>query len=378
MRPIENKIKVLHLIASPVLGGAETVLLTLARNSTKHKVEVKLGIFIDKRVGKNPLWEAARHYNLSCEPISFKNPYDFRQLIDLFKIVSGFRPHIIHSHGYKSNWLGFIIAKFFGIKVMSTLHGWVGGNSMKTNIIEKIDRRLFMHFDKIITVSDQLRAFLNSHGISNCKMVSIRNVPPALNATKCANKFSTRSNFGIPLNCKLVGFVGRLESVKGCKILIEAANHAKEQVNDIHYIIVGDGSERSDLEIQVRLLGLENYFHFCGFQSDVAEIYISLDLYVLSSINEGIPITLLEAMANEVPVVATAVGGVPEVIQDGVTGILVRPNDPKALAEAIVYSLINTQETRKRIQRATDHIRAEYNIENWMERIEDTYAKLLT
>lgn len=174
--------------------------------------------------------------------------------------------------------------------------------------------------------------------------------------------------------------MGRLEPVKGCSQFIESIPEVIENYPDSYFVVVGDGTERKSLESIVKELGIENRVYFCGFRDDPINIFQSLDLYVLPSLNEGIPLAMLEAMSSEVPVVATSVGGIPEVIKDKVNGLLVPPENPRALAEGILESLGNPGETAKRVVEAKKTIINEYNMGKWIEKIQNFYletAKLL-
>jgi len=145
---------------------------------------------------------------------------------------------------------------------------------------------------------------------------------------------------------------------------------------DVFFVIVGEGSERQSLERESKELGLENRVYFCGFRDDMASVFRALDLYILPSLSEGVPLTLLEAMFYGVPVVATRVGGVPEVIRHGVNGMLVPPNDTRALAETMVDSLTNQEETTKRVVEAKQKIDKEYSVERWLDIIGGIYIEL--
>ena len=372
-----EKVKVLHLIASPVLGGAERVVLTLAKGLEKDKFNLLLGVFIDQRVESNPFWQEAEKFGLPVHPIPFRTPYDMKQLFELHKLFSTFRPHIVHTHGYKSNWLGIVMAKRFGIPIISTLHGWFHQNNIKTRIIAKIDQCLFKWFDLVIPVSDKLRLFLAERGVAEKKMVTIRNVPPVRKEQGGGNSYQIRKELQIPESSKIVGFVGRLEPVKGCALFLEAASIVCKSEPGVSFIVVGEGSERDALEAQVRKVGLNDRVYFCGFREDLMNIYASLDLYVLSSYNEGIPLTLLEAMAHRVPVVATAVGGVTEIIKDPINGVIVQPGDPQALADKIKESLADEQETQTRVDQAFNTIKADYNVDRWVQKFQDLYEKVV-
>ena len=369
-----EKIKILHLIAPRGIGGAERVLLTLLKNIDREKFDLVLGIFIDQGKGKDFFWNEAKKLDLPLESIGFKNPYDLLQVLQIRRIIKKHHPDMIHTHGYKTNLLGFFISKLFKIPIVTTVHGLHSG---KFRPFVWLSLKLLRHFDRIIAVSDQIRKELKAFKVPLIKMITIRNVPPVKIKGNSANPNSFREEIGIPPDAKLVGFVGRLEPVKGCSLFIKSIPEVAESYPDSYFVVVGDGTERKSLESLVRELGIENRVSFCGFRDDPTNVFQSLDLFVLPSLNEGIPLAMLEAMSNEVPVVATSVGGIPEVIKDKVNGILVPPQNPQALAESILEALSNSNETAKRVIEAKETILNEFNVEKWTERIQSIYLEMI-
>lgn len=298
------------------------------------------------------------------------------QILHIYRIVKKHHPDIIHTHGYKTNVLGFLVAKLFGIPIVTTVHGFYS-NKMKTEILLRLSLMLLRHFDRIIVVSDQIKAELERAQVSSKKMRLIKNVPFIETKENLASASTFREEFGIPFNAKLIGFVGRLEPVKDCSLFIKTIPRVIKSNPDSHFVVVGDGSERKSLESLVTELCIENRVSFCGFRDDTMNVFQSLDLYVLPSINEGIPLAMLEAMSHGVPVVATRVGGIPEVIKDKVNGILVPPKNIEALAESIVESLSNPNETAKRILEAKKTIINEYDMRKWIEKIQGIYLEMI-
>ena len=371
-----KKIKILHLNAPAGIGGAETYLLTLAKNINRQKFDLVLGVFLDKQNSGNMFWREAEKLGLPLAPIRFKKPYDLSQIQDLYRIVKKQHPDIIHTHNYKPNILGFLVAKPFGIATVATVHGLYSGEN-KFRTVDWVSLMLLRSFDWTIAVSDQIKEKLKTMKIPPEKIKTIRNVPYINNEeySSCWSKF--REEIGIGPNIKIIGFIGRLEPVKGCFQFIQAGSILAKRIQNICLVIIGDGSERESLEREVKQVGLENKVYFCGFRHDTAIVYKSLDLYVLPSLNEGIPLTLLEAMFYGVPVIASCVGGVPEVIQHRVNGILVRPNDPNALAESILEALNNSNETTKRIVEAKKTILNEFDVQKWIEKIQNIYLEMM-
>lgn len=369
-----EKIKVLHLIASRGIGGAERVLLTLSKNIDRKKFDLVIGIFTNQR-NSDGLWKEAEKLDLPLELIRFKNAYDVRQILDTCRVVRKHHPHIIHTHGYKSNILGFFAAKLFRIPIMTTVHGLYQIGS-KTSSAVQLSLLLLRHFTLVIPVSDQIRAELRGLKVPVEKMVTTRNIPPLNIETYSQTAYTFREEIDALPTSKIVGFVGRLEHVKGCDQLIRAVASIEKKNLDFCVVIVGDGPERTLLEALVEELDLRKKVHFCGFRYDPMRVFQSLDLLVLPSRNEGIPLAMLEAMSQGVPVVATRVGGIPEVIQDKVNGLLVEAANPRSLAEAIVECLSRPDETEKRVLEAKKTVTESYNLEAWIKKYQSVYDRV--
>jgi glycosyltransferase involved in cell wall biosynthesis len=172
------------------------------------------------------------------------------------------------------------------------------------------------------------------------------------------------------LHRKILGYVGRLSVEKGVTYLIDALARLKVKQAEVHLLIVGEGEQRANLQAQVESLGLRQAVKFLGERGDARQIIGALDLLVLPSLTEGLPNVVLEAFAYKTPVVATAVGGVPELVIDGETGWLVPPRDPHALAQAILDALANPEEARRRAENAYKHLLENFTVEKQVDKWE--------
>jgi glycosyltransferase involved in cell wall biosynthesis len=172
--------------------------------------------------------------------------------------------------------------------------------------------------------------------------------------------------------------VGRLVRIKDIPTFLEAARLVHNSMPDSTFALVGDGEERSLLEGQVDRLGLRNAVRFHGWRRDLAGVYGDLDVVVNSSRNEGTPVALIEALAAGRPVVATRVGGTPDLLRDGAYGRLVPPADPRALAEAILSVLADPAQARERAQAGRAHVLAQYDVGRLVEDVDHLYRELLT
>jgi len=210
------RIKVLHIIASPAIGGAEKLLLTLSKNLDRNKFDVILGIFIYENDSNDLMWQEAGKLDLTLEPIRIRCVYGLTQVLDLYGIIKKHRPDVIHTHGYKTNILGFVMARAFRIPIVTTFHGWLHSQSPTTKLFFRTSIKLLLYFDLVITVSDQIKTALIEKGVPSKKMTTVRNIPAIEAGIYSLEKDAFRDEIGMPPGSKAVGFVGRLEHVKGC------------------------------------------------------------------------------------------------------------------------------------------------------------------
>jgi glycosyltransferase involved in cell wall biosynthesis len=216
-------------------------------------------------------------------------------------------------------------------------------------------------------------------GVSPEKVVTIYNGVDAENFSTSGTRTTGQvlQPFGIPTDVPLVGSVGRFRPQKGYADLLVAMKQVKENAPTARLLLVGDAELQADLEAKAMSLGLDEVVTFAGVRTDVPEILTALDVFVLASLWEGMPNAILEAMAAGLPVVATAVGGTPEVVVDGVTGLLVPPRDPTALAQAITR-LLDDPDLRQRMGRAgRERVLQHFSVEQMVKRTQTLYEQLL-
>ena len=369
-------IKVLHLISSRGVYGAERVVLTLCKHTDPMRFKQVIGIFRKKNVGGDQLHGEAEQLGIPVEEILYSAAFDLTQLLGLVRVVIRHRPKIIHTHEYKANILGLCVAKMFGLPIVTTVHALhkLKGRA-KTEL--RFSIWLLRYFNAVMPVSGDVGDELRALRVPPEKMVTIKNVPPLTGKRVASKACSFREEIGIPSGRKLIGFLGRLIPAKGCDQLIHAIANIDKRDRNFSLAVAGDGPEREALEALARKLGVLGMIHFCGFRNDTEHIYASLDLLVLPSREEGTPLVMLEGMSRGVPVVATGVGGIPEVLKDRVNGLLVPSEDPISLAAAIVESLSNPVETKKRAIEAKKTIAREYDVKTWAEKFEEIYAGIV-
>jgi len=337
-------LKVLHVITDTNIGGAGRYLLYLLPQPAFRDVDIAVAC-PDGELSVRLEAAGIRRLNISGRDISF-SPRLTRELAALVKAE---KPDIVHTHGSLS---GRIAARMRKIPVVYTKHGQVRTPDRRgiassqagpfTRLVNRVATRVLA--DRVIAVSDRVRKELEDSGIQPSMITVIPNgidLSPYRQKAKRTSKAKAADADAQGKRSFLIGTVARLSPEKGIDTLLDAAKIVVTSYPSARFVIAGTGPLERELAQKVRDLRLENCVRMAGFVDNVPGLFSGLDLYVLPSDTEGIPLALLEAMAAGLPVVATRVGGVPEVVVDGVTGFLVPPRQPKALAQAIVRLLVD-------------------------------------
>jgi len=246
------------------------------------------------------------------------------------------KPKIVHTHLYEAGIWGRLVGKLAGVPVILTTE--VGMTLWKKRHHLLLERFVNRFTDKMIAVSEDIRQRrIHDEGISPEKIIMIPAAVDIERFSRMISREQVRTELQIDTSFPVIGTVARLVAAKRLDCLLEAARVVCEAVPQARFLIIGDGPLREELEGQAMQLGLApEHVRFLGNRQDVTDFLSALDIFVLSSEREGLPVSLLEAMAASRPVVATRVGGIPQVIQDGHNGLLVPPHDPAGLAKAII------------------------------------------
>jgi glycosyltransferase involved in cell wall biosynthesis len=327
--------KVLHLISSAGMYGAENMLLNLALAQAQFGCEPILGIFINERKPQMGITEAARRRGLSVETFFCRGRIDHRAISTIRTFISNQNIELVHSHGYKSNFYGCLAAKPLSVPLVSTCHLWTRA-TLSVRIYEWLDSLTLRSVQRVVAVSDVIADLLQKSGVPKLRIATI------YNGTDVALFEGALPNLRLELNAgnrPLIGTVARLEEQKGLRYFIEAARDVISKLPEALFVIVGEGSERAKLTELIREHRLEHNILLLGSLENMPGVYASLDIFVLASINEGMPMTILEALGAARPVIATRVGSVEQLILQDETGILIEPRDVSALSTAILRLL---------------------------------------
>ena len=280
------------------------------------------------------------------------------------------QPDVVHTHGYRSDVIGGLAAASARIPRVTTVHGFTGGNA-KNRANEWLQVRSYYAFSAVVAVSQTIVQHLRNAGLPDRLIRTIPNaIDPRIAVT---SRDATRARIGAIADEFVIGWVGRMSSEKGLDVLVEALPNVKQPFK---CIFIGDGPDRSQLSGQVAKLGLDSSVRWTGVVPDAASLFSAFDVFVLSSRTEGIPIVLLEAMRASVPIVATRVGGVPEML-DETEALLVPSEQAAALAKAIGSVREDAVSAAKRAQAARARLERDFAVEPWVRRYEAVYRSVL-
>jgi glycosyltransferase involved in cell wall biosynthesis len=270
----------------------------------------------------------------------------------LYRLMREFQPDVVHTHTAKAGFLGRLAARLAGVPVV--IHTFHGHNFQgyftpgMAWIFISMERLAARWSDTIVTLTETLRRELaETYRITRRARITVLplglDLSPFVNMSRGCCGF--RGAWGLPADAPLVGIVGRLAAVKNHALFLEAAALIHQQRPAVRFVIVGDGLTRPEVEAHIERLGLADVVTLTGWQRDILPVYSDLDVLVVSSLSEGTPVPVIEALAARCPVVATAVGGLPDMLDQGALGKLVPPEDPAALAAGILATLDNPPET---------------------------------
>lgn len=308
---------------------------------------------------------------------------DISTILKLYRLMRRERPHIVHTHTAKAGFAGRVAARLAGVPIVfHTFHGHVLKGyfgPLKSRLFVEVERFCAGLSDQVITLSPHLREELVNLGVASRNRITV--VPLGLDLSDFANQERCRGEFraeyGIAAEDRLIGAVGRLVKIKNIPLFLDAAAQVHRIDRHVHFALVGDGEERHVLETHARSLGLNGFVHFVGWRRDLPKIYADLNAVVISSDNEGTPVSLIEAMASSCPVIATRVGGVPDLLEGGRLGQIVAPRDPQAMADAILNAVEHRHEVSLKTKMAREKVLKAYTPQRLVNDIDRLYQDAL-
>jgi glycosyltransferase involved in cell wall biosynthesis len=383
-----DRVKVVRVIARLNIGGPAIHVINLTAGLDPTRFESMLVTGTESR-GEGSMLDLARARGVTPVIIpgmvgeATLNQRDLKALLALYRLFRRERPHIVHTHTAKAGVLGRVAARLAGVPVVvHTYHGHVlhGYYSPLWNwLLRRAERGLGLLSDRLVTVSEQVKRDLVRYHVAGAEKITViplgLDLEPFLASAGLRGKL--RRELGLSNGEPLVGIVGRIFPIKNHRLFLEAAARVAAELDSARLLVVGDGILRPAMEDYARALGIAHRVVFAGWRRDLPLIYPDLDVLVVSSNNEGTPVSAIEAMAAGCPVVATRVGGLPDLITDSETGCLVPPRDPAALAAGILR-VLRDRETARGLGEAAQAVVAErFTVERLCRDVEGLYTELL-
>lgn len=366
---------VVHLTSSTAFGGPERQMLGLAHALPGRYRNTFLSFAEGGRCAD--FVEQARRQGFAADALAFDTPNLYAARRELTAKLLDLKADVLLCQGYKADLIGRRAARRAGVPVVAVSRGWTG-ETFKVRCYEALDRWCLRWMDRVVCVSQGQAEKVFRAGVPPHKVIVIHNAI-------CANRFThldaghrqhLLAMFERPVN-RVVIAAGRLSPEKGFAVLVEAAARIAASSASVGFVLFGDGILRKDLENRIRQAGLAGSFVLAGFRNDLDRFLPFADLLVQSSYTEGLPNVVLEAFAAGVPVVATPVGGTPEVVEDGVNGLLVQPGDSIALANGILEVLACDQRRRQMGQRGRECVRRHFTFAAQAAAYQRLFAELI-
>ncbi|MCW5787605.1 MAG: glycosyltransferase family 4 protein [Nitrospira sp.] len=361
---------ILFLSTSSGPGGAERVISNLAASLDPRRYRAILCLF-------RPGWLKER--SESCGIRTFVLPTqgmtDWRWAIQFKRLLRQEQVDVIHAHEFDANVQGACVAALSGIPLVATVHG-------KNYYWERLRRRLAYRWVSrratMVAVSEDLKQFIvGKVGIPTSRVKVLYNGVDVLPQCTPAEVVECRKELGLPEDHQIVGVVGNLYPVKGHQYLIEAIPAVLKTCPNTSFVFAGRGQLESELKAQACRLGVDERVHFLGLRQDIPRILAMLDLFVLPSLSEGLSMAILEAMIAGKPVVATQVGGNPELVINEETGFLVPPRDSQALGDKLIVSLTNTQQSAEFAERGKRRAEGLFSLRSMVSSYQSLYDQCL-
>ncbi|RWX51115.1 Glycosyltransferase involved in cell wall bisynthesis [Candidatus Electrothrix marina] len=382
-----SKFRIAHILAPVEFGGAEKVSLTFFRHVNRNRIDSYPILLIrpweeDGLVVKELQREGYSFVRIPVAKRPSSQGRDYLRLLRCFKLIykelkTG-QFDLVHTQGYFADIIGLVAAKKLHIPIVSTCHGFIS-NDWKFRLYNQLDFLALRFMNQVITVSEQIKSDLVAKGIKETKIKIIQNAVEVKDKTQEVEtqRHQVRLQYGLREDGTVLGYVGRLSIEKGLTYLIKAGERLAQAGVPFYIFVIGDGPQEEEIQQIVTEYGLEEKIIFVGFQKDVSALLPAFDIFLLPSLTEGTSMALLEAMACGLPVIATAVGGTPNVIISEENGILVPSKSPEAIVQAVIRLVENKELCQRMGHAALQTIESEYSLHSWLKKIDDIYTVVI-
>ena len=366
-------VRIAYVIDCLGWGGAQRQLVELVRALPKDRYVVEVISLSDDKVA---YVEVLRQAGIALTLIPHSGKWSWTTLVRLYQALRRFRPAIVHTGLFTADLYGRVAARLAGVPwVVSTTQSVDSDKPWHYVLVDRWLKTLTDHF--IVNAEAVGEVLCARERVARRKITTIYNGIDLERFRGQEQDGALRRQYGISAAQPLIGIVGRLAPVKDHETFIRAAWHVCQQLPTCAFVIVGSGPLKSSLEQLVAHLGMGANVHFVDTQTEVERVYTALDLLVVTSRYEGCCNVILEAMATGKPIVATAVGGNPELVIPGQTGLLVPPRQPKRIAEAILTLLHDPEQARRLGRGGRHHVETQFALDRMVDQTEAVYRRLV-
>lgn len=376
-RTVGRRLRVLDLRDTYEIGGPGKTIIETYKDLDADRFQMYLGVFARRNEpADTPFVAAAHDCGLPVHVLRGFNQYDPRLITQLAALVDSLGIDIIHAHEVKSDVITCLAARLRPVPIVTTLHGWIG-NGVKQRFMIGLDKCVVRGFDRVIAVSKEIERELLAAGVEPEKICVLHNGIVLERYRRTGRHGVLQELIGRDISRPIIASIGRLSPEKGHVDLIDAIALVKKQGRSVSLVLIGDGPERSNLAEKIRALGLDDIVHLLGYLPQPERFLEDVELTVLPSHTEGLPNVVLESLLMEVPVLATRVGGTPEVITDSETGRLVPPHSPEALAAGILEFLSCRDSWNRMARQGCKMVKARFDFRERTRKLEALYCELI-
>jgi glycosyltransferase involved in cell wall biosynthesis len=373
---------ILYVFDNLEFGGGERAFAQIVNrlSGTKYKIMVAClptGAFIEKIKGSGA----------QIKSVDMRNRFNLGVILQLSSLIKSEKIDIVHSQGVRADFFARIASKLASVSsTISTVQMPVGGfdvSLVKKLVYMALNRFSECFVDRFVVTSDTLeKTMIEKHGIASQRIVKIYNGVEVdeycmADEEMVCRRLRFRKESGLGDKVPIIGVIGRLVWQKGFECFIEAIPEVLNKFKHARFLIVGEGVLKDELEARCKKLKLADNIIFTGFRSDIKDILASIDIFVMPSLLEGLPMILLEAMAMAKPIVATDIDGIKEVLVDGEAGLLVPPRNKEALSGTIINLLVNKDKSYQMGMAARKIVKEKFGVDVMVQKVEKVYEELL-
>jgi len=369
-----DKVKLLKLVTNFHIGGTERQVANLAKGLDRSRFDLHLACLWES----GELLEELKALDVPRPEFRIGSLYSrktFRQALRFVRYLRHNAIQIVHSYGFYPNVFMVPAARMAGeCVVIASIRD---NTEILTPLQRRVQKMVCRLADCVLVNAEAIRQTLIEQGYAPENIFVIRNGFLLSQFAVGRNGTTRREQLGVPASARLVAVLSRLNRMKGVEYFLDAAAVVAQRFADVHFLVIGDGAIRKELEEHAQRAALAGRIVFTGFRSDVPELLSEVSVSVLPSLSEGLSNTMIESMAAGLPVVATRAGGNPEVIEDGVTGLLVPPRDPIMMADSICRLLENRELASSFGQAGRRRVAELFSMERTVRETEQLYFRLL-